>query len=167
MEANYDGKYKPVFLLDHSPIHRSQYGNFGNICLWLFVRARAKDALSARSMNVKGVTFREAPFWNVCSMRRFFGPIFYLVFWRYQNEQKRPSNVNCLFFFFKSINCLFKMIQMACPLKARNCPFGCGVKECSHPSQYALKTHAPLLGNVKMETTHFKEASLSVSNTTP
>ena len=60
-----------------------------------------------------------------------------------------------------------QMTQMACPLKARNCPFGCGVKECSHPSQYALKTHAPLLGNVKMETTHFKEASLSVSNTTP
>ena len=44
---------------------------------------------------------------------------------------------------------------MACPLKTGNCPFGRGVKECSQPSQYALKTPAPLLGNVKMETTHF------------
>ena len=56
---------------------------------------------------------------------------------------------------------------MACPLKARNCPFGCGLKECSHPSQYALKTPAPLLGNVKMETTHFKKRLPLVYQTQP
>ena len=56
VEVAFNGKYKPIFLLDHSPIHKY----FTNLFLATFTsyyqRTMSEDALNARAMNVRGKT---------------------------------------------------------------------------------------------------------------
>ena len=54
VEIAFGGKYKPIFLLDHSPIHKYGLESFLREFKWLIFRAMAEDALNAKTMNVKG-----------------------------------------------------------------------------------------------------------------
>ena len=54
VHANFEGRYNPVFLLDHSPVHRWGGNNSCTIKSLNFLRAKPKDGLNARTMNVKG-----------------------------------------------------------------------------------------------------------------
>ena len=54
VEIAFGGKYKPIFLLDHSPIHKYGLESFLREFKWKIFRAMAEDALNAKTMNVKG-----------------------------------------------------------------------------------------------------------------
>ena len=53
VEIAFGGKYKPIFLLDHSPIHKYGLESFLREFKWKIFRAMAEDALNAKTMNVK------------------------------------------------------------------------------------------------------------------
>lgn len=73
VEVAFDGKYKPIFLVDNSPIHKWVLcAVFFQLFLFNFPPPRTMpgDALNARSMNCKGenITLLSVSIFHILSL---------------------------------------------------------------------------------------------------
>lgn len=74
VDVAFEGRYKPIFLIDNSPIHKwvlysaFYFPFFLNL---IFLRTMPPDALNARSMNCKGKAIGLFIYKHICSSFEF------------------------------------------------------------------------------------------------